>query len=66
LWHVAVLVHRAPEVVGLAVDLDEYLVEVPFVARSGPAPRQPVGECLAELGAPLPDRLVGDHDPTLL
>ena len=36
--HVAVLVDRAPQVMGGAVDLDEDLVEVPFVAGAGTAP----------------------------
>ena len=36
--HVAVLVDRAPQVMGGAVDLHEDLVEVPLVAGSGPPP----------------------------
>ena len=59
------LVDRPPQVVGRAVDLDEHLVEVPLVAGAGPAAAQPVGVGLPELGAPLPDRFVGDHDAAL-
>ena len=36
--HVAVLVDRAPQLMGGAVDLHEDLVEVPFVAGAGPPP----------------------------
>jgi hypothetical protein len=36
--HVAVLVDRAPQVMGGAVDLHEDLVEVPFVAGAGSPP----------------------------
>ena len=36
--HVAVLVDRAPQVMGGAVDLHENLVEVPFVAGAGSPP----------------------------
>ena len=60
--HVAVLVDRAPQVMDGAVDLDENLVEVPFVAGAGSAPAQLVGVVRPELGTPGADRLVGDHD----
>jgi hypothetical protein len=36
--HVAVLVHGAPEIMTFAVDGEEYLIQVPFVARSGTPP----------------------------
>ena len=60
--YVAVLVDRPPQVVGLAVDLDEYLVKVPLVARLGPPAAQPIGVGLTELPSPLADSLVGDRD----
>ena len=60
--HVAVLVDRAPQVLLCAVDLDEHLIEVPFVAGPRAPPAQLVGVGLPELGAPAPDRLVGDDD----
>ena len=59
------LVHRAPEVEQLAVDLQEDLVQVPGVARLRPSPTQPAGELAAELQAPLPDALVADDDAPL-
>jgi hypothetical protein len=31
------LIDRPPQVVGLAVDFDEYLVEVPLVPGAGPS-----------------------------
>ena len=36
------------------------LIEMPFVAGPGQPPPDDVGELLAELEAPLPDRLVAD------
>jgi hypothetical protein len=38
---------------------------MPFVARPGPAPAQPVGVDLPGLRAPLPDGFVADHDAAL-
>jgi hypothetical protein len=60
--HVAVLVDRAPQLTGSAVDLDKNLVEVPLVAGAGSAPAQLVGIVRPELGTPGADRLVADHD----
>ena len=62
--HIAVLIDRAPQVVDRAVDADEDLVEVPFVAGPGLAPAQPVGVELPKLRSPLPDRLVTDRNAT--
>ena len=56
------LVDRAPQVMGGAVDLHEDLVDVPLVAGARSAPAQLVGIVRPELGAPGPDRLVGEHD----
>jgi hypothetical protein len=61
--HAPVLVHRPPQVMGLPTDLDEYLVEVPCVPGTSPAPAQPGGVGLPELRTSLPDRLVADDDP---
>ncbi len=47
--HGAVLVDRTPQVVGLAVDLDEHLVQVPLIAWPEPTATQPVREGLTEL-----------------
>jgi hypothetical protein len=63
--HGAVLIHRPPQVLGLAVDLDEYLIEVPLVPWPGPSAAQSIGVGLAERSAPLPNCLVGNHDPAL-
>jgi hypothetical protein len=47
-----------------AVDPDEDLVEVPFVAGVGAPTAQLIGVGLPELGTPAPDRLIADHDTT--
>ncbi len=61
----AVLIHGPPEVVLHAVDADEHLVEVPRIARAGALATQRVGVGLAELAAPLAQRLIGDDHPAL-
>jgi hypothetical protein len=58
--HIPVLVHRAPQVVGLASDLDEHLVQMPLVAWSGPTTAQAVGVDLPKFATPLVDGVVGD------
>ena len=63
--HGTVLVDGAPEVVPLAADSEEHLIEMPLVPGSRPTPAQPVGEALRELQAPAPDRLVGEDDAAL-
>jgi hypothetical protein len=67
---VALLVDRPPEVLSLAVDLDENLVQVPLVAGLGAAAAQLSGVGRAQLRAPLPDGLVRDDhtagEPQLL
>ena len=60
--HMAVLVHRPPEVVLLAADADEHLIHVLFVARPWPAPLQLIRELPTKAQAPLADALVTDHD----
>jgi hypothetical protein len=60
---VPLLIHRPPEVIPLAANGQEHLIEVPLVAW----PRAPAPElirvCLPELPAPLADSLVGHDDP---
>jgi hypothetical protein len=63
--HDIVLVGGMPEIVLLAVDLDEHLIQMPDVAWARPAPAQLLGEVLAEAPAPLPDALVRDLDAVL-
>jgi hypothetical protein len=58
--HVAVLADRAPQLPPLAVDLHEHLVQVPLVTDPGLSAAQPGRVRGSELGAPLPDRPVGD------
>src|ERR687886_287547 len=61
----AILVHGTPEIVHLAADADEDLVQMPLVARPRSPPAQLIGEGLAELEAPATDALVGDDDAAL-
>src|ERR671938_560870 len=60
--HDAALIHRPPEPVPLARDLHANLVQVPGVSSTGQPATDLVGECLAELQAPLPHRLMADRD----
>jgi hypothetical protein len=63
--HVSILIDGPPEVVPLALDIHEELVQVPDVSQLPlPAP-EPPGVAWAELPTPLPDRLVGDDDSSL-
>src|SRR6516162_8394394 len=62
--HVAVLVDRAPQVSLCAVDLNEHLIQVPFVARPRTTTAQLVRVLLPEPVAPGPDRLIGHVDTT--
>src|SRR6476659_6122816 len=62
--HVAVLVDRAPQVPLCAVDLDEHLIQVPFVAQPPTTTAQLVRVLLPEPVAPGPDRLIGHVDTT--
>ena len=63
--HHTVRVDRAPEVVHLAIDFQEHLIEVPSVARLRPPPAELASEIGAELEAPLPYALVSDRDAPL-
>jgi hypothetical protein len=51
--HDAVLIDRTPEIVQLAIHLQDHLIEVPNVARLGPALTELVGEVGTKLAAPL-------------
>ena len=62
--HVAVLVDRAPQVPLCAVDLDEHLIEVPFITRPRTTTAQLARVLLPEPLAPGPDRLIGHVDTT--
>ncbi len=63
--HVAVLIDGTPEILPLALDSHEELVQEPRVTQSLVAPLQLAGVLGAELPAPLTDGLVGDDDSTL-
>jgi hypothetical protein len=62
LQDVAILIDRPPQVVPFAADGQKHLIQVPLVARPGPAASELMGIRLSEFPAPLPDRLVGDDD----
>lgn len=53
-----VLVDGPPEIMLLAADVQEHLIEKPFVAWPWSAPLQRVGEQPAEAQAPVVDALV--------
>ncbi len=59
--HNAVLIDCSPEVVSDAVDLQEDLVQMPFISGSGSPSSEAVGILFAELVAPTPDGLVADQ-----
>ena len=56
--HAALLVDGTPEVMQLAPDADEHLIEMPFVAGTWPMPLQRVGELLPEAKAPLTEPII--------
>jgi hypothetical protein len=61
---IAVLVNGPPEVMAFAMNREEDLVQVPFVARPGAPVAQLVGILLAKLAAPFADGLIGHDHPT--
>ncbi len=63
--HVAVLIHRTPQILPLAADGDEDLVEMPSIAEPTLPPLQLRGLLRAELLTPLANRFVGDDDCSL-
>jgi len=62
--HNAVLIDGTPKIVLHALDPDEHLVHVPLVSRPWSAASQAARESLAELLAPLTNRLIGDNHAT--
>jgi hypothetical protein len=60
--YVAVLSHRAPQMMPLAVDGENHLVEMPFAAWTGTAAPELIGIPLPKFATPLPDGLVGHDD----
>ena len=63
--HVAVLVHSPPQIVALALNLHEKLIQVPGVAEATLSPLQLSSVLGTELLAPLTNGLAGDGDPAL-
>jgi hypothetical protein len=55
---VIILIHRAPQIMPLAVDGEEHLIKMPFVPRARPAALELVGVLLPKLSTPLADGLV--------
>src|SRR5579864_1907645 len=60
--HVAVLIHRTPEILLLAVDANENFVQVPHIAEAALAPLQFSGIVRTELLTPEPNRFIRDDD----
>ncbi len=52
--NISLLIDRAPQIVRVAVDREEHLVEMPRVARARTTTAQLIGKLLAKLQAPLP------------
>jgi hypothetical protein len=50
--HGTVLIDRSPQIVQLAADADEHLIQMPLVARPWPAALERVGECPAKAQTP--------------
>ena len=62
--HNAVLIDGTPKIVLHAPDPDEHFVHVPLVSRPWSAASQAARESMAELLAPLTNRLIGDNHAT--
>jgi hypothetical protein len=60
--HVPVLVDGPPEIMQLAADADEHLVQEPLVTGLRPASLESLVVGPSEAQAPLADGLVADHD----
>ena len=63
--HVAVLIHRTPQILPLTADGDEDLVEMPSTAEPTLPSLQLRGVLRTELLTPLANRFVGDEDCSL-
>jgi hypothetical protein len=60
--HVAVLIHGTPQILLLAVDSNEDLVQVPNIAEAVLTPLQFSGVVRTELPTPESNRFIGDDD----
>jgi hypothetical protein len=63
--HVAILIHCSPEGVGLPVDFEKNLIQMPGVSQLAATFFQRIGRRLPEFQTPLPNRFIRDHYPTL-
>ena len=63
--HVPILIDGPPEIVALALDVDEDFVQVPDVSQPPQSTLELSCVLGPELPAPLPDSLVGDDNPPL-
>src|SRR6266487_9146 len=63
--HVAVLIHRPPQVVLLATNREYDLVQMPFVPTARTAVAQFIGVGLSKLQAPLMDGFIREDDTAL-
>jgi hypothetical protein len=61
----ALVVHGAPQIDGLAADPEKDFVQMPEIRGPWPAPTDPVGVASAEFQHPSPDGLIGRVDPAL-
>ena len=59
---VVVLIHRAPQIMALAVDGQKYFIQVPFIPGLRATATQPIGVVLPKLPTPLADGFVGHGD----
>jgi hypothetical protein len=60
--HVALLIHRPPEIMTLTTNGEENLIEMPLVAWSRTPAPELIGIGLAEFPTPLADCLIGDDN----
>jgi hypothetical protein len=61
--HVAVLIDGTPQVMPVAIDGENHLIQVPLITRTGTATPERIGILLAERAAPFADGFVGHDDP---
>ena len=62
--HIAVLIHRPPQIVTLTMNGQKDFIQVPFVTRPRAAAPELIRILLAKLATPLTDGFVGDNDAT--
>ncbi len=63
--YVAILINGSPEVMLLASNRENHLIQIPLVATTRAATAQFIGIGLTKCEAPLPHRFIGHDDPAL-